>query len=91
MPLVSHNSLIVITGAAGLVGQNLLILLREQGYNHLLAIDAHASNLAIAATLNPGVKTLCADLSQAGDWQQAFSGASAVIQLHAQITSLHKT
>ncbi len=90
MPPVSHKSLIVITGAAGLVGQNLLLLLRERGYNNLLAIDAHADNLAIAAKLNPGINTLCADLSAAGDWQQAFAGAGAVIQLHAQITSLHE-
>lgn len=90
MPPVSHNSLIIITGAAGLVGQNLLLLLRERGYNNLLAIDVHANNLSIAAKLNPGIKTLCTDLSVAGDWQQTFSGASAVIQLHAQITSLHE-
>ena len=91
MPHVPHNSLIVITGAAGLVGQNLILLLRERGYKNLLAIDMHADNLAIAATLNPGIKTLCTDLSiKGGDWQQVFSGASAVIQLHAQITSLHE-
>lgn len=87
---LSHHSLIVITGAAGLVGQNLLLLLRERGYKNLLAIDSHAHNLAIAARLNPGIKTLCADLSVAGDWKQAFKGASAVIQLHAQITGLHE-
>ena len=90
MPPVLHNSLIVITGAAGLVGQNLLLLLRERGYRNLLAIDMHAGNLAIAATLNPGIKTLCTDLSIKGNWQQVFSGANAVIQLHAQITSLHE-
>ena len=90
MSPVSHDSLIIITGAAGLVGQNLLLLLRERGYNNLLAIDAHANNLSIAAKLNSGIKTLCTDLSVAGDWQQVFSGASAVIQLHAQITSLHE-
>lgn len=90
MPPVSHDSLIIITGAAGLVGQNLLLLLRERGYNNLLAIDLHVNNLSIAAKLNPGIKTLCTDLSVAGDWQQIFSGASAVIQLHAQITSLHE-
>lgn len=90
MSPVSHQSLIIITGAAGLVGQNLLLLLRERGYRNLLAIDAHADNLAIAARLNPGIKVLCADLSIVGDWQQAFAGAGAVIQLHAQITGLYE-
>jgi nucleoside-diphosphate-sugar epimerase len=90
MPPVMCHNLIVITGAAGLVGQNLLLLLRERGYKNLLAIDVHADNLAIAAKLNPGIKTLCADLSREGDWQRAFEGASAVVQLHAQITGLHE-
>lgn len=91
MPQISRDSLVIITGAAGLVGQNLLLLLWEQGYRRLLAIDAHAGNLAIAARLNPGLDTLCTDLSVAGDWQDAFAGAGAVIQLHAQITGLHET
>jgi nucleoside-diphosphate-sugar epimerase len=90
MPPVMYHNLIVITGAAGLVGQNLLLLLRERGYKNLLAIDVHAGNLAVAAKLNPGIKTLCADLSLKGDWQRAFEGASAVVQLHAQITGLHE-
>lgn len=91
MSFISRDSLVVITGAAGLVGQNLLLLLRERGFRNLLAIDAHAANLQIAVRLNPGLRTLCADLSTAGDWQQAFAGAGAVVQLHAQITGLHET
>ncbi len=87
---LSHRSRIVITGAAGLVGQNLLLLLRERGYCNLLAIDRHAGNLLIAAELNPGLETLCADLACAGDWQAVFAGADAVIQLHAQITGLRE-
>lgn len=87
---VTRHSLIVITGAAGLVGQNLLLLLRERGYTNLLAMDSHAGNLAIAARLNPGIKTICVDLSQAGPWQDKLEGARAVIQLHAQITGLRE-
>ncbi len=85
---ISLQSRIVITGAAGLVGQNLLLLLRERGYRNLLAIDRHEGNLAIAAGLNPGLQTLCTDLAVPGEWQTAFVGADAVIQLHAQITGL---
>lgn len=90
MPPVSKHSLIVITGAAGLVGQNLLLMLRERGYSNILAIDAHAGNLAIAKRLNPGLKTVCADLSLPGEWRDAFIDAGAVIQLHAQITGLYE-
>jgi nucleoside-diphosphate-sugar epimerase len=88
MPSMPTHSRIVITGAAGLVGQNLLLLLHERGYRNVLAIDKHADNLTIAARLNPHLQTLCADLSVMGDWQDVFAGADAVIQLHAQITAV---
>lgn len=89
MTVLPKQSKIVITGAAGLVGQNLLLLLQERGYRNLLAIDKHAGNLAVAQKLNPGLQTLCADLSVAGAWQEAFADAAVLIQLHAQITGLH--
>lgn len=85
---LSPESRIVITGAAGLVGQNLLLLLHERGYRQLVAIDRHAGNLAIAARLLPGLETVCADLAEPGEWQSALAGAAAVVQLHAQITGL---
>lgn len=91
MPAIPHHSLIVVTGAAGLVGQNLLLLLREQGYRNLLAVDAHQGNLDIAARLNPGLKTVCADLAVPGSWSSGFAGAAAVIQLHSQITGLYES
>lgn len=89
MPVITTQSRIVITGAAGLVGQNLLLLLREHGYRNVLAIDRQQENLSIAAQLSPQLETLCVDLAEAGAWQQAFAGANAVIQLHAQITAVH--
>ena len=79
---------LVITGAAGLVGQNLMLLLREQGYTNLVAIDKHAENLAILAELNPDVRTCCAELSESGDWQALFEGADCVVILQAHITGL---
>jgi uncharacterized protein YbjT (DUF2867 family) len=81
----SPTDKIVITGAAGLVGQNLVTLLVEQGYTQLVAIDKHADNLAVMQRLHPGVQTLHADLADPGAWEQAFQGASVVVQLHAQI------
>ena len=77
---------LVITGAAGLVGQNLTLLLREQGYENIVCIDKHAENLALLAQLNPGARTVQADLALSGDWQDEFEGATAVVVLHAQIT-----
>jgi nucleoside-diphosphate-sugar epimerase len=76
---------IVITGAAGLVGQNLVVLLRERGYRDIVAIDKHHANLELLARLNPGVATVAADLAQPGAWAQHFAGADVAVILHAQI------
>jgi nucleoside-diphosphate-sugar epimerase len=80
------NRKIVLTGAAGLVGQNLIVELKAQGYTRLVAIDKHAHNLAILGRLHPDVERIQADLAEPGDWERAFAGASCVVQLHAQIT-----
>ena len=47
------NAKIVITGAAGLVGQNLIVELEAQGYTRLVAIDMHAyaKRLTVATLL----------------------------------------
>lgn len=76
----------VITGAAGLVGQNLVLLLREAGFTELLAIDKQAANLRLLREISSQVETICADLSEPGGWEDSFAGADAVIMLHAQIT-----
>lgn len=79
------DSRIIIPGAAGLVGQNLLIQLKSQGFVNILAIDKHKNNLAILKTLHPDVDTIEADLSQPGEWQDSFANADVVIMLQAQI------
>jgi len=80
---------IVLTGAAGLVGQNLIVELKAQGYTRLVAIDKHAHNLAILRQLHPDVEAIDADLADAGIWERTFDGAACVVQLHAQITGKH--
>jgi len=80
---------IVITGAAGLVGQNLVTLLVEQGFSQIVAIDKHAGNLAILARLHPGVAVHCADLAEPGAWETLLAGAHVLVQLHAQIAGKH--
>jgi nucleoside-diphosphate-sugar epimerase len=77
---------VVITGAAGLVGQNLVLLMREAGFQHLVAIDKQSENLKLLAELNPDVRVLNADLAVPGAWEREFEGAEAVVVLHAQIT-----
>jgi len=81
------HSKIVITGAAGLVGQNLLVELKSQGFTQLVAIDKHAYNMGILRELHPDVATIEADVAVPGAWEEAFAGAACVVQLHAQITS----
>jgi nucleoside-diphosphate-sugar epimerase len=83
---VDKDAKIVLTGAAGLVGQNLLVELKAQGFTRLVAIDKHAHNLRILRTLHADVATIEADLAEPGAWQDAFAGAACVVQLHAQIT-----
>jgi nucleoside-diphosphate-sugar epimerase len=84
--MASRTDKIILTGAAGLVGQNLIVELKAQGYTHLVAIDKHRHNLAILRRLHPDVEAIEADLAEAGGWADAFAGAACVVQLHAQIT-----
>ena len=84
--MTDKHAKILLTGAAGLVGQNLLVELKAQGYTQLVAIDKHAHNLAILRRLHPDVQVIEADLAEPGPWAVAFAGVHCVVQLHAQIT-----
>lgn len=86
--MIDSNSKIVITGAAGLVGQNLIALLREEGFENVVAIDKHERNLETLSKLHPGVTTLLADLAEPGAWEELLSGAEVLVQLQAQIAGL---
>jgi len=48
---ISKDSKIVIPGAAGLVGQNLIVFLLKAGYKNLVAIDKHKNNTKMLADL----------------------------------------
>ena len=78
--------MIIVTGAAGLVGQNLVLMLRELGYKEIVAIDKHAGNLEVLRTLVPDARTVVADLAEPGDWERLFGADAVVVVLHAQIT-----
>jgi nucleoside-diphosphate-sugar epimerase len=87
--VIEKSAKLVLTGAAGLVGQNLVVELTTQGYTNLVAIDKHAYNLDILKRQHPNVQTIQADLAESGAWSEAFADAACVIQLHAQITGKH--
>jgi len=76
---------IVVTGGAGLVGQNLLVKLRESSIQNLWVVDKSHHNIVIAERLHPGVSFLEADLSERGQWESVFENVDIVVMLHAQI------
>src|SRR5262249_48758483 len=84
--MIDKSAKIVLTGAAGLVGQNLIVELKAQGYTRLVAIDKHEFNLGILRGLHPNVEIVLADLAEPGGWHHVFADAACVVQLHAQIT-----
>jgi len=86
VPGEGKHAKIVLTGAAGLVGQNLVVELKAQGYRNLVAIDKHEYNLGVLRRLHPDVQAILADVAEHGEWESSFDGATCVVQLHAQIT-----
>ncbi len=76
---------LIVPGAAGLVGQNLIIALKAKGYKNILAIDKHPENTQILRQLHPDIEIIEADISYPGEWQKACAGGDVVIMLQAQI------
>jgi len=75
---------VVVTGAAGLVGQNLIPRLKERGFD-IIAIDKHPANTRILKALHPDIEVLEADISVSGRWEDALAGADSIVIGHAQI------
>ncbi|MET0293805.1 MAG: NAD-dependent epimerase/dehydratase family protein [Phenylobacterium sp.] len=80
---------LIVTGAAGLVGQNLIPRLKTRGHT-IVGIDKHPANTARLRALHPEVEVIEADLSRAGSWARAFDGAEAVVINQAQIGGLER-
>lgn len=87
--MMPKDKKIVITGAAGLVGQNLVLLLQEQGYGNIVAIDKNEDNLKLLKKYNPNVTTILADLAKENSWEDSLISADCLIMLHAQITGIY--
>ena len=79
---------VLITGAAGLIGQNLVSRLKGRDDLELICIDKHAANCAIFRKLNPGVTLIEADLAQKGGWEVVVDNIDTLILNHAQIGAL---
>ncbi len=76
---------IVLFGGAGLVGQNLVVLLKDEGFTNLVVVDKHPANTAILRRLHPDVTAIEADMADPGPWEACVEGAAAVVMLQAQI------
>jgi len=85
---ISKDSKIVIPGAAGLVGQNLIVFLKQAGYTNLIAIDKHKHNTKMLAKLHPDITVIEADLAEEGEWQNSLGNSDIIIMLQAQIGGL---
>lgn len=85
---MAERTKIVVTGAAGLVGQNLIPRLKARGQTNIVAIDKHPANTAILRQLHPDVPVLEADLAKDDGWQTAVADADVVVSAHAQIGGL---
>jgi nucleoside-diphosphate-sugar epimerase len=79
------NRKIILPGGAGLVGQNLVARLKQNGYSNIIVIDKHQNNLKVLKQVQPDIITEYADLSEPGEWQQHFENADVVVMLQAQI------
>lgn len=79
---------IVITGAAGLVGQNLILRLRQNGHTDIVGIDKHKANTSKLRELHPDIRVIEADLAKRGVWEDALAGCNVLIHNHAQIGAL---
>jgi len=81
---------IFITGAAGLVGQNLIPLLKQDPDLEIVGVDKHAANVAILRELHPEMEVIEADLAEDGAWQAGIAASDVVVLLHAQIGGLQE-
>ena len=79
------TSRIAITGAAGLIGQNLIPRLKTRGYTNIVAVDKDPANTAILRQLHSDISVFEVDLAHADGWQDAIAACDVVVCAHAQI------
>ncbi len=79
---------VAITGAAGLIGQNLIARLKQHGGHKIVAIDKHAANTVVLRELHPDIQVIEADLAEPGGWEDGLDEVDSVVIGHAQIGGL---
>jgi nucleoside-diphosphate-sugar epimerase len=81
---------IIITGAAGLLGHNLIPLIKLCVCSEIVAIDKNTTNTATLRRLHPDITVIEANLARDDGWQHALTNADALICCHAQIGGLNQ-
>ena len=81
---------IFITGAAGLVGQNLIARMPLADAD-IIAADKHPHNTSVLRNLHPDIEVIEADLAEAGAWEKRAQDVDVLIMLHAQIGGLDES
>ena len=76
---------IILPGGAGLVGQNLVVHLKDKGYSNIVVLDKHVANLEILKKVQPDIVAEYADLAEPGKWQEHFEEPAIIVMLQAQI------
>ncbi|MGA1983151.1 MAG: NAD(P)-dependent oxidoreductase [Acidobacteriaceae bacterium] len=91
----TQNKKIVITGAAGLVGQNLIPRLAAGGFTEIIGIDKHPRNVAVLRQYHPEITVIERDLASSnGDGDplvDELRNCDALVIAHAQIGGLDKS
>src|SRR5947207_9963074 len=81
--LIVADMKIALTGAAGLVGQNLIPRLNARGYGNIVALDKHKANIAILRRLHPDIAIIETDLAHDNGWQGAVADPDVVVLSHS--------
>lgn len=88
---MKKSTRIILPGGAGLVGQNLIVLLKSQGYENIVAIDKHSTNVQILRELHPDIQVVENDLVHDTEWESFVEPGSVIVMLQAQIGSTSST
>lgn len=83
--MLTESKKVIVTGAGGLVGQNLLPLLEKSGRFKTIGIEKDKYKCNLLQINAAGSSIIEADLYHEGQWQAEFEGCDTVIMLQAQI------
>lgn len=86
--MLSKDCKIIITGIAGLVGQNLALRLHKAGYENICGIDKHINNTNLLKNHQPYIDLIAADLADTGEWQSRLRDCDILVLNQAQIGGL---